>query len=135
MTVRSIGVKVDLTPEFLSDVLIIAFDAPHGGCWYWAEPSINADTEQWAYISPDDKTWTKVTVVETEPSDGKSPIVYTVNHPAIQRGCELLLKKVIEGADFPTTAVAILQQDAGMIDADAADVIVQYAIFGEVIYS
>lgn len=123
----TVAVNVELKPEFLSDVLITAFDGNYGGCWYWAKP---ADSD---WLKSDDGTWLSCWVKEKEP-DEDSDITYLVNHTSVTLGMQRLLDRATSGDSHAMWVQAILAQDAGDLDADACDVIIQYAVFDEVKY-
>lgn len=127
--------RVNLTPDFLSSILITAFDGMYGGCWYWAEPSANADDSSWLTyerLDEDNAVWNTVTIIEKDPDD-KSEVM-TVDHATLANGLQMVLDAAMKGESHPTWVSAILAQEAGDIDSDAADVIVQYGVFGEVKY-
>lgn len=107
---------------FLQDVLITAVE---GGTGYWAACS----GYFWDDDSPEDA---RVTLHPEDVQDEN----HLVTVETIAKGIALIrtntvllnstLRKWIVEADR--------ENDAGMIDADGADVIVQAALFGEIIY-
>lgn len=123
----SVVLSVDLESEFLSDILITAFDGSCGGSWYWATPAMDS------WLKTDDlldsmgsRLWWSVYIAEREDSSG--------NQWTVTRGSVLLgIQRAIEEA-YPGVAQAVIEGDAGQVDADLADVIIQYAVFGKLVY-
>jgi hypothetical protein len=120
-------VSIDLPSEFLSDILITAFDGDYGGSWYWATPAM----DNW--LVTDDtldeighRLWWSVYVAEREDSSG--------NQWLVTRGTVLLgIQRAIEDA-YPGVVQAVIEKDAGQFDATLADIVVQFGVFGEVVY-
>lgn len=128
----TITIPITLTTEFLSDILTTAFDADFGGCWYWAEPyAKKGDDDPW-HIDADGNTWLSVTVAEKEAS-GDRRKAKRVDHAMLVQG----IKKLFEPGILPGRGdirSAVQNLDAGHIDADAADVLVQLGFFGTTVY-
>ncbi len=123
----SVILSVDLESEFLSDILITAFDKSYGGCWYWAIPAI----EDW--LKTDDlldsmgsRLWWSVYIAEREDSSGNQ---WTVTRGSVLLGIQRAIEEV-----YPGVAQAVIEGDAGQFDATLADVIIQYAVFGKLVY-
>lgn len=128
---RQVTVVIDLSRDFLSDVLTTAFDADYGGCWYWAAPRIHG-TRPLSAWNIDGEVWIAVTIVEREAS-GEKRKWCVVDHGRIVKGIERLFSRgCLPGRNDIRNA--ILKGDAGDIDANAADVIVQLGMFGELVY-
>ena len=120
-----VTVEVEVTKEFCSDVLIIASE---GGLNYWAERvrvTDDADDqlrESISFIREDDESY---------PAER-----FTVNHEDVVRG----IQKLLNGEVHVNAAIreyihrGVITNDAGNIDSDAADCIVQAAAFGDVVY-
>lgn len=121
--------KIELDDEFVSNILITAFDGNHGGSWYWAAPA-HAD---WLEAKTDDSgfpaKWTKCVIVDKEEDDGPQ-------HPVTATSIALGLTKMIEmGDEWARDAFGwISDQENADIDANDADCIVQFGIFGSVVY-
>jgi hypothetical protein len=131
MTTRPVNVTLELSEEFLSDILVTAFDGSCGGSWYWAQP----DCADWLELSVPNEacsTWLSVKVREQEASGDKAKR-FKLDHEALVKGIELLFKPGVlpKRSDIRN---AVLQQEAGDIDIDGADVLVQLACFGALIY-
>lgn len=119
--------KIELDDEFVSNVLITAFDGNYGGCWYWAAP---AHDDWLTKKEAVEDIWTKCIVVDKEDgSDGPQ-------HPVTAESVALGLTKMIEmGGEWANDAFGwISDQENADIDANDADCIVQFAIFGAVMY-
>lgn len=110
---------IDKYGEFLDDVIEIA----KYGCSYWASGEIvNGVQYIWEseYAYPEDKNPVKL------------------DRALIEKG----IQKVINDDEFVVNSqirqwiyIANFENDACTIDSDCADVIVQAAIFGEIIYA
>lgn len=125
----NVTVALLLTTEFLSDILVIAFDGAYGGCWYWARPAADKPHEKVFTIEGD--TWWAVRITEKDP-EGKRR-TWNVDHARLVKG----ISKLFEPKVLPKRGdirSAIIQIDAGQIDAEGADIIVQLAVFGELVY-
>jgi hypothetical protein len=135
-----IRVKIErtLSVDFVSDILITAFDGNYGGCWQWAEPS----NDDWLTALPDG-TWTKVEVRPKEETGiphldnlTRQNGGITVDDTTIQIG----LQKIIDGEFLINDALrdhilrGVLEEDAGEIDSIAADCIVQAGWFGTLVF-
>lgn len=124
-----ITLRFQLSDQFLSDVLATAFDSSGGACWYWAKPRKGRDS--WTVDSDD--TWRSVQIIEREAQQvaGKRKWA-NVTHELMGRGIARALDPSFKVNSQIRACIASL--DAGEIDAAAADVIVQAAIFGEIVY-
>lgn len=111
-----IYVPVTLDPEFLRDVLGSAI---WGGINYWA--NITEQSEDCCDIapkSPDDFQSQPLTLAH---------LVVGIRRATEKEACALQIRKEIMNA--------IHYQNAGFIDEECADVIVQLALFNEIVYS
>ncbi len=134
-----ITLTIDLDEDFMSDVLITAFDGDLGACWYWASPANDgwlstSGTGTWGT----GKHWKQCAVVDALGSDGPRiewP-VYLVDDKVIAKGIQQLISREapVNNSIRESIAAAVASGDAGDIDADAADVIVQVGLFGQVVY-
>lgn len=129
---RTVSVEVALPPQFLSDVLTTAVE---GGINYWVEvaesvtrASLGDDLEDLSVLSVND-----IKVVEND----EAPL-YTANLDTVHTGILAVLQPGFNVNDtikgYVLSALLNEEPDAGHIDADAADVIVQAGLFGEVVY-
>jgi hypothetical protein len=186
MTVITINRAV--SEEFLSDVLITAFDAAYGGAWDWFEPvPRDNDLGSWLVTKHDhghtsrDNPWLSVNVRlrrHEEFLTGNpvfdSPEGFLIDHQSVagaisrivnddylnvwrepteaelERYCNGTLHRewrlnddgALEIFTHETAsgirrelAMALNEEDAGLIDATMADAIAQVAAFGKVIFS
>ncbi|QOC56611.1 hypothetical protein SEA_BITESIZE_41 [Gordonia phage BiteSize] len=143
-----INLDWELTEEFVGDVLVTAFDGQYGGSLFWASwsnrtvslekiegPNFTADVWTAAWItfdveeSCDDKPHMKMIYSQAMEAGGLK-----IDSDMIAAGISGLLAKA--GPTTRRTVLeAIVSNDAGDIDANIADSIVQYAIFGEEVYA
>lgn len=131
-TRHRITIDQPLESDFLSDILITAFDGGYGGCWYWCEPAMPAHQGGWLTVN-EAKEWQSVTILET--GDGDVSVAHVVDWEVVAKGLQWVVDKATTGNHLPTTLSAVLSGDAGDIDATAADMIVQMGLFdGEVRY-
>lgn len=141
-----ITIKVSrvLDDDWISDVLVTAFDGQHGSCWYWCNlaPEIRdidgverricykTEGEQWhgVRIKPDETG--NVTL------DGLCENGVWIDAETIRVGIQKILDHEISINDVVFTYIVdgVLEADAGNIDAEAADVIVQAGLFGQIIF-
>lgn len=113
---QKVMLEIELSDEFLDDVIQAALA---GGIQYWA--SIMGRSG-------------KVYAIRDDDDEGKRMLL---THEAVARGITKALSKDFRLNDSIRTAIyrGASQSDAGDIDAEAADVIVQAAMFGEIVYS
>ena len=122
----------EVTRDFLDDVLVTAFDSQYGGCWYWAKPAGRGWIQQ--DCGTEEQTWSGVEITwEEREEEGMDPVV--VDHALLVTGIQRILdSKDIRKQIKELMETAVFQDDAGDVDADLADTIVQYALFGEGVY-
>lgn len=133
----SIKVKIDveLSDEFVGDILVTAFDGTYGGCWYWSQPTQKVDD----WLDDDaDGNWRKVAIELTEEVgvaaiDSQSYL--TVDSEAIRVGLQKIVSGEVRINDDLLAQVSrsVAENDAD-IDVLAADCIVQAGLFGELIF-
>lgn len=126
----TLSMEVDIPEQVLADVMVTAFDANHGACWHWASPS----EENWLKKQGDD--WFEVKIQE---SDGDK---WTVNWEILQRGMTVIVSRNHSDSKFEYAEKlrnriqeAIMNDDAGVLDAVDADLIVQLGLWGKLLYS
>lgn len=136
-----VHLAVPLSEDFLSSILITAFDADYGGCWYWAEPYGDDAWDIDSVKTGDDALWRSVRVKLREPC-GKESVDTTAgsfgllcDYRALESGLLFAIGRngvnhVIRDSIFR----GVVEDDAGEIDAIGADVIVQMGLFHELIY-
>ena len=142
-------VTVQVVPalEFLKD---IAITAAEGGISYWAltrkyqwresfgdararcgpeETSSNVEAQR------QDLPFPLLVIQDAEASDDTEAILVTPEH--IRKGLQLALTPGIMNPESNTVKSAfrgLMEMDAGHVDSDAADCIVQLGVFGQVVY-
>lgn len=119
MAVRSVE-----RAEFLDDVITTAVE---GGTGYWAV----VHAYKWVDLKPGE-----VYAVIEEIEDPQAPGRHRIDADLIARGIGRVLYPGFRiRADLcELIRAADREADAGLIDADGADVIVQAALFGEIVY-
>lgn len=155
-----IKTKVELPKEFLSDIMITAFDGQYGGCWYWAEPvgRFWLETEQNSdpgKLDPAYSHWMKAHIrVDLDEGGTGNPVLdrrdgFEIDHEGLARAMQLIIDdeyhpNVLDSekaTGYQTALAGIVAglesggTDAGDIDAPFADAIVQVCAFGKVIFS
>lgn len=121
-----------LSDEFLSDVLITAFDGDLGACWYWAQPAQDHWLQTVAVPNTRQRLWLHVAIAERdEPNKGRM-----VDENVLAQGIRLLLvgKVGIRSDLLEHLKTGVWEGDAGEIDAEVADCIVQAGLFGQIVY-
>jgi hypothetical protein len=129
-TSKTVTVPVELTftEKFLSDLMVTAFDAHHGGSWFWAEPK-DPSSEIPAF-EIDGEIWRSVNIIQSEEDPAHD---YKVTHDTLIAG----IKKLFEPGVLPRRGDLrgqLTKGDDADLDASDADVIVQLGVFGETIY-
>lgn len=134
MTTYTVTLERDLPASFLSDIMITAFDGSYGGCWYWAQPA----GDDWLRTNNKEdvleQQWLSAAIIDKESADAEDD-VFIVQLSTLRDGIQTLL------ADEPIRSdlmqhlhTAITELDAGEIDAELADCIVQTGLWGKVVY-
>jgi hypothetical protein len=118
-----ITVEVEVSEEFLLDIICTAAE---GGINYWAVEARNVKRggrDGLDYLS-----------FEVRPEEEKT--WHLVNPAIIGQGIQLILsgKVKISSQIAGWIQQGVTEQDAGIIDADCADCIVQAGVFGEIVY-
>lgn len=116
-TTRKISVNLPVTDQLLTDIVEVA-----------SYNSIN----YWAYYNETGDQW-----VEDEASDdNKPPKKFKLDTDLIALGLNRVFnpKFKVSSTILSSILSAICENDAGNIDADGADVIVQAAVFNEIVY-
>jgi len=103
------------------DILTTAVE---GGIGYWATIT--------DYDRGPDGTWWRVTLAPTgEPDEFEATTVYARD---LGTAADVLLEKYPRCASATALRAAKKERDMGYLDAEAADMLVQIAAFGEVVY-
>lgn len=135
--VGAVNITLPITEEMVDCILVGAFDGSYGASYYWAELNNIVVKKP---DNPDDwDRWQEVTItdhIEREEGSGEEN-VYTLNAKNITEAIQKFLDENQHMANNTITGYirrAVQENDPGMIDADAADCIVQVAAFGTVVY-
>ena len=149
MTTHTLKTRLEVTEEFLSDLMITAFDGQYGGCWFWATSQeialgpwleTNEEADRWlsAKIQKEDELELWAEARDNNPKAEGTAKVWHVTHQTLVLGMQRILdKNEADGGYYGTSATirgGVAEDDAGDIDANIADSIVQMGLFGEEIY-
>lgn len=130
---ETITVTMNLQDHFLGDILVTAFDGNYGGCWYWAKPG----NDNWLETNGDkdilNVVWQRVCIKEHEPSELHEGQVAYVDHETLAKGIRRILSGEA-GIEVDALHGAVVEDDAGQIDSDLADCIVQEGLFEQQVY-
>lgn len=126
MDVRRVSLGIDVTDDLLASTLITAVE---GGINYWAQVS----NYKWDLQDP---TVASVRVHEVEADHGQFELGHDVDLDDILRGINLMLQKdaKVSSTLKDTLLRAVFEDEAGDIDADIADCVMQFAVLGELVY-
>lgn len=114
--------------EFLRDVAITAVEC---GVDYWAV----VEGYRWLDDDGTELPFPKASIIELD--DGGSPVaVHALTKDAVLRGINALLSGSVNVNPLLVAELrdAIEGDDAGMVDAEMADCVVQAALFNEIVY-
>lgn len=135
--VGTITMTLPITEAMVDCILVGGFDGTYGACSYWA--SLNNLVVKKAETPDGFDRWQEVKItdhIEREEGSGEEN-VYTINATNITEAIQKFLDENQHMANNTITGYirrAVQENDPGMIDADAADCIVQVAAFGSVVY-
>lgn len=131
---HTLKMEVEIPEKLLGDLLVTAFDGVHGGCWFWchSDQTYSLD-ERFAMDDPTNvlSTWQRVQIETDEENDQ-----YAVDHGNLASGMQLIMNLPKGKYDKLKALIgeAVMNDDAGVLDANDADTIVQFALFGEEVY-
>lgn len=119
-----VHMHIPVTEQLLADIISTAVE---GGINYWADVLSYNPSKAVARIKP-----------EVAPADEDEDKVYDLNYRVISHGLHLILTNSADvGFDLRKGVLhEVLNPDESgvFIDAEVADLIVQLALFGEVVY-
>lgn len=138
----NIRVTIPVTEEFIGNVLITAFDSAYGACWYWADPETNSTWPVVVKWIGDDAIWVEARITFDLDDCPSTVMRYLYKaqreslgwNPVTQETIVVGIQRMIHENNTAVLS-AIKNDDAGEIDANLADCIVQYGIFGREVYS
>ena len=115
---------MQVTKFFLNDVIVCAVE---GGIGYWSQ------VRDYRWEKDDDWNITEASATVVPFDD---PKVYKLTWETVEDGIRKVLAGTVKvhSSYVGSIAVAAAEGDAGEIDAELADIIVQAGLFGEVIY-
>ena len=129
--VLNISFRVIVTPEDIDDIMVSALE---GGITYWANKAKVLEEKrvaEWGHeqIARDGELHIHV----LEPFDQDDTEWYVLTKEKFLKGLEKYLKepKYSDCLEFVNHELRI---DTCYVDADVADTIIQYALFGEIVY-
>ena len=128
--VGNVNITIDITERMVSDILISALDNPYGGSRYWVQNVRIKGNDAEDIL---DEIWYSATF---EDSYGDHNPKYFVNAEKVVAAIQNILSNNITVSPVicDTLSKAIRENDAGYVDADVADVILQVAVLGEIVY-
>lgn len=122
-----ITITFNVSPMFLADVLVSAIE---GGIGYWSQTLVY----KWEDLQPVDFHATILVPDDADPDN--DPHQYVITPRKLLEGIQRVLAPGFQVNPQIRNAIlqSVREDDAGNIDADAADVIVQAALFSEIVY-
>lgn len=130
---REVTVKFTLSDQLLRDVLCVALE---GGIGYWAEASDIKTIEVEVNGSPMTE-YVSCTLTDAEGTDDEgNDWTHSVTLDTVAEGIRRIMSGEVRARRDIEDAIraGVADNDAGHIDADAADVILQVALFGAITY-
>lgn len=118
-------------PEFLDDILITAVE---GGSNHWLS-AVRKEIQGGScilYEPFDRETGDKFDRAQFMPEF--DPDQFRIDRNTIEAGCNRALTPKVLAEYGEGLAQSILEQDAGQIDAEGADIILQLGFFGSIVY-
>lgn len=123
-----------ITEEFLGDILVTAFDGDLGACWNWTHPNYEHPNGAFVIDTEKDDLWTAVAITYDDP-ESDAILETVVDQEKLVRAIQKILDDGTICGSWRLLEEAVFQDDAGNIDAEIADWIVQTAVFGKQVYS
>jgi hypothetical protein len=121
-----ITVKIKPTLNMLGDIVTTAVE---GGIGYWAKMT----EYRWM-----DLPFPVAKLVETDNDGNPLEEVHEITPEVVRKGLQLVLTPGLchpEGNTYKSVYAALTQDDSGSIDSDAADNVIQFGLFGKLVYS
>ena len=122
---NEVSLKLAMTNEFLGYVASAAIE---GGINHWARGQD---------YNPDDEVGSWITIKSAYPTEDNFP-KFRLDRALLVRGIQLIVDdetRPVNRAIQKTLIIAIATDDAGDVDAEVADCIVQVGAFGELVYA
>jgi len=124
-----ISIQKEISFDLISDILELVFDSATA-LSYWME---TYSVESFRFL---DKTYNKsIKIRETNVELDDEPVKHVVTHDMVADS----IQQIINGTFVPERIVkyitdAVIENDAGFIDTEALDAILQIAIYKEMTY-
>lgn len=135
-TTVNVTLAVELDAEFFSDIITTSIESGYGSVYYW--DSLHRVHREWDNAELDilDRTALALVVTHQENLPGCVTETVRIDHGMIAQVLGNILSGKVEVAPHIREYIdtAVREKDAGNIDADAADVIMQIATFGSIVY-
>lgn len=136
-----IEIDMPVTDEFIGDILVCAFDGSYGSSWSWAKSGSSVwpllKDGQWSeiHIRFDVEDVSSLTLRNLYRKEISEKMYVTVNQETVTVGiARILADKEYSSKFHDRLRDAVAQNDAGEIDANDADCIIQEGLFGKQIY-
>lgn len=120
----NIEIKKEISSSFIDGIFATAIE---GGINYWCVSAHTTENEKGEIVS--------AVFAEDEPQDENKP-TFTVTSEGILEALKKLCERTVKvRSDIHDDVMrAIMEDDAGQIDSDLADTIIQIACFNELVY-
>lgn len=144
---RTITLTLPMQAEFLSDIIINASETSYS--WFsfdlgkrrWRDHNGNPLTNHEALErrppdSDSDYVCVSCPLRYDRPDDDEGTLKgrFTLDHDAVAEGIRRIVSGEVKCGMRDDIAAAVAAQDAGCIDANLGDLIVQAAVFNEIVY-
>lgn len=128
-TDNMVRVAFPVSDELCADILCTAYESGHLGIGYWGDATPTRDGDD--ALAP--LYYRALTIVDAE---GEETWEHTIDYDGVRRGIAAVMAPgfKVSPSIRGYIATGVAENDAGNIDADCADVIVQAACFGEIVY-
>lgn len=126
-TTVEIVVTAQVSLQTLADIIIVAVE---GGIGYWSQ------TVTYRWTEGPIHTYADIIEVGDGDEDEEDRKHHKIDLEVVKRGIERCLSQHSAAHSDIIEAVhrAVVEDDAGHVDSDAADVIVQFGLFNEIVY-
>jgi hypothetical protein len=121
----TIQIPFTINDEWVNNVVCTGFDSSYGGCWYWIDTfAIKDNDKKGCKYATEIISKGGVYLITVEEEKDK---IYKFDLKTLTKGFKKYIKWAIEkGKD--------IYYDPADIDVEIADIIIQFGIFGEIIY-
>lgn len=131
---KTVTVSLTISDAFCESVMTTAIESGYSGIEYFASvedvkrEKVNdpKETLDWRYVS------FRAQEDDSHTGNPDERVSHVITYSEIRKG--LALAMAASSTRMRNYARAIVEDDPGQLDANDADIIVQYAMFGDVIY-